>query len=77
MIIYHDVAGEPVETVIPLLPSNKDLWNGKIRSFLDAIISGGKAPVPTDQIIYNQAILDGISRSGKLGHEVKIEIPEI
>ena len=77
MTIYHDVAGEPVETVIPLLPSNKDLWNGKIRSFLDAIISGGKAPVPTDQIIYNQAILDGIERSSECGHEVSIEIPEI
>lgn len=77
MIIYHDVAGEPVETVIPLLPSNKDLWNGKIRSFLDAIISGGKAPVPSDQIIYNQAILDGIERSSECGHEVSIEIPEI
>ncbi len=77
MTIYHDVAGRPVETVIPLLPETKDLWNKKIRSFLDAIISGGKAPVPTEQIIYNQAILDGINRSSNAGKEVEIEIPEI
>ena len=77
LIIYHDVAGEPVETVIPLLPATKDLWNKKIRSFLDAVITGGKAPVPTDEIIYNQAILDGIERSSECGHEVAIEIPEI
>ena len=77
MTIYHDVAGEPVETVVPLLPETKDLWNRKIRSFLDAIITGGKAPVPTDQIIYNQAILDGIQRSSECGHEVEITIPEI
>ena len=77
MTIYHDIAGKPVETVIPLLPETKDLWNRKIRSFLDACITGSKAPVPTDQIIYNQAILDGINRSSKLGREVEIEIPEI
>ncbi|MBE6727322.1 MAG: Gfo/Idh/MocA family oxidoreductase [Ruminococcaceae bacterium] len=77
MTIYHDVAGRPVETTIPLLPETKDLWNKKIRSFLDACITGGKAPVPTDQIIYNQAILDGINRSSKAGKEVEVVIPEI
>ena len=77
MTIYHDVAGEPVKTEVPLLPATTDLWNRKIRSFLDAIITGGKAPVPTDEIIYNQAILDGIQRSSECGHEVEINIPEI
>ena len=77
MKLYHDVAGEPVETVIPLLPATTDLWDKKIRSFLNAIITGGKAPVPTDEIIYNQAILDGIQKSSKCGHEVEINIPEI
>lgn len=77
MKLYHDVAGEPVETVIPLLPATTDLWDRKIRSFLNAIITGGKAPVPTDEIIYNQAILDGIQRSSECGHEVEINIPEI
>ena len=77
MTIYHDVAGEPVETTIPLLKSTEDLWNKKIRSFLNAIITGGKAPVPTDEIIYNQAIIDGIFRSSELGREVEIESPEI
>ena len=77
MKLYHDVAGEPVETVIPLLPATTDLWDRKIRSFLNAIITGSKAPVPTDEIIYNQAILDGIQKSSECGHEVEINIPEI
>ncbi len=77
MTLYHDVAGEPVETVIPLLPETKDLWNRKIRSFLNAIITGGKAPVPSDEILYNQAILDGISKSSECGHEIEVMIPEI
>ncbi len=77
MTLYHDVAGEPVETVIPLLPATEDLWGRKIRSFLDAILARGKAPVPTDEIIYNQAILSGIYDSGACGHEIEIRIPEI
>ncbi len=77
MTIYHDVAGEPVETVVPLLPKTTDLWDRKIRSFLDAHLNGGEAPVPTNQIVYNQAILDGIFRSSEAGREVDVEIPEI
>ena len=77
MTIYHDVAGEPVQTEIPLLPATPDLFDRKIRSFLDAVITGGEAPVPTSQIIYNQAILDGIKKSSDCGHEVEINIPEM
>ena len=77
MTIYHDVAGEPVETVVPLLPATPDLFDRKIRSFLNAVITGSEAPVPTSQIIYNQAILDGIQRSSDCGHEVEIEIPKV
>jgi len=53
------------------------LFDRKIRSFLDACKNGTQAPVPTSQIIYNQAILDGIAKSAKLGREIEIEIPEV
>lgn len=49
----------------------------RIRSFLDAIKNEGKVPVPSSKIIFNQAIIDGIAKSAELGHEIKIEIPEI
>ncbi len=77
MKLYHDVAGKAVETTIPLLPPTEDLFDRKIRSFLDAIITGSEAPIPTSQIIYNQAILSGIQESTECGHEVEINIPEI
>lgn len=77
MTIYHEVAGEQVETKIPVLPSPAEgLFYEKIRSFLDAVKNGTEAPVPTSQIIYNQAILDGIVKSSEAGREVEIEIPE-
>ena len=81
MTIYHDVAGVQTETVIPVLeergPVKMGLFDKKIRSFLDAIKNGGTAPVPTSQILYNQAIIDGICKSAELGREIEIEIPEI
>ncbi len=78
MKIYHEVAGEQVETEIPILPPSKEgLFYDKIRSFLDAVKENGAAPVPTSQIIYNQAILDGIVKSAEQGREIEIQIPEI
>ncbi len=78
MKIYHEVAGSGVVTEIPILRDHsKGCFYNKIRSFLNAIKDGGTAPVPSSQIIINQAIIDGIVKSSELGHEIAIEIPEI
>ena len=55
----------------------KGLFYRKVRSFLDAVKYGGTAPVPTSQILYNQAIIDAIVKSARLGREIEIKIPEI
>ena len=75
--IYHEVAGAQVCTEIPLIERKFDLFDMKIRSFLDASKNGTPSPVPTSQIIYNQAILDGIAKSAEAGKEVEISIPKI
>ena len=79
MTLYHDVAGAQVDTVIPILQNTGKggLFDKKIRSFLDAVKTNGPAPVPTSQILYNQAIIDGINKSAALGKEVEIEFHEI
>ena len=81
MTIYHDVAGEQVETIVPEIKSGNKVEDGlfykKIRSFLDAIAEGGEAPVPSKEILYNQAIIDHIVKSSKLGKEIEVVIPEI
>ena len=77
MKLYHEVCGEQTETEIPIIKTNGDLFDLKIRSFLDAVKNGTEAPVPASQILYNQAIIDGISKSHALGREIEVEIPEI
>lgn len=52
-------------------------WYKKLRSFIDAIKENGTAPVPSSQILYNQAIIDGIVQSAKAGKEVEIHLEEI
>ena len=70
MTLYHDVCGAQTETVIPILQNvgKGGLFDRKIRSFLDAVKTNGPAPVPTSQILYNQAIIYGINRSAACGH---------
>jgi len=78
MKLYREVAGQQVEFEIPLAPnadSFGELFIRKVRSFADAIINGTAAPVPSMEILYNQAILDGISRSAAIGREIEIVIP--
>ncbi len=77
MTLYHEVCGEQTQTEIPIIPMKENLFDLKIRTFLDAVKEGGVAPVPSSQILYNQAIIDGIAKSSECGREVEIVIPEI
>lgn len=75
ILMQHDKIGssfETTQTIIPPKETSVDLWKRKIKDFVDAVIDGKNiAPIPTSQIIYNQAIIDGIIRSSKLGREVE------
>ena len=77
MTIYRDVAGVCTEFKVPILGGGGNLFDKKVRSFLDAVKFGGVSPVPSSQIINNQAILDGIVKSAELGREIEINIPDI
>lgn len=78
MILYSDVVGSHVETVIPIINNRgPGLFDRKIRSFLDAVKTGGASPVPSGEILYNQAIIDGIVKSAAAGKEIEINIPAI
>lgn len=78
MTLYHQIGGKSFDTVIPLIEDKgPSLFDRKIRSFLDASKYNLPAPVPSSQILYNQAIIDGIVKSAKAGREIEIVIPEI
>lgn len=73
--MMHDAFGRPTSTEIPLIQNDKsNLFLRKVQSFVDAVRNGGEAPIPTSQILYNQAIIDGIIRSSACGHEVEVDL---
>ena len=78
MTVYHDVAGERVETKIPMKGnSDKGIFYLKLRSFIETFRDGAETPVNSHDILYNQAIIDYIGRSQQAGKELVVEIPEI
>ena len=79
MKVYKKVAGQEICYEVPRCDDDNfgKMFYGKVRSFLDAIKTGGPSPVPSSQIVYNQAIIDGIVRSNALGREIEIESPEV
>lgn len=77
LTVYKTVAGSTIQYQVPLIPTKVSLFTQKLRAFVDAIKEGGSATVPSSEIIYNQAIIDGIVKSAELGREVEIEIPEV
>ena len=77
MTIYKELGGLQTEIKVPMDRNKCDRVGLKVGSFVEAVKNGGASPVPTSQIIYNQAIIDAIARSAECGREVKIEIPEI
>lgn len=74
--IYKTIGDETVEYTVPLKP-REDLFGKKLRAFVDSIKNGGNATVPSSEILYNQAIIDGIVKSAEAGKEIEITIPEI
>lgn len=76
LTVYKTIGGKNIEYKVPYEPCG-DLFYKKIRSFLDSIKENGAPTVPSSEIVYNQAIIDGIVRSAELGREIEIEIPEI
>lgn len=76
MKIYKNVAGKQVCFEVPK-DEAPDLFFKKLRSFVDAIKTGGQATISSKEIVINQAIIDAIIRSNEVGREVEVIIPEV
>ena len=75
--LYHDIMGHMTESPIPVKRHDINIFAEKVHDFVRAVQEGGPAPIPGEQIVRNQAIIDGVLRSAATGKEVEIHIPEI
>ena len=79
-LYYLNKFQNEVNEILPYPEPDSDfdtLFYRKVDAFADAVMTNGKAPIPSEQIIINQAILDGIVKSADLGREIEINIPEV
>jgi predicted dehydrogenase len=51
------------------------LFHEKVRDFVEAVRDGRPAPIPGEQIVRNQAVIDGILRFAAAKREVEVVIP--
>jgi predicted dehydrogenase len=75
--LFHDLNGHHVDTHIPVQQHKLDIFYEKVRDFVVAMKEGKSAPISGEQILINQAIIDGVLRSSELGREVDVHIPMI
>lgn len=75
--LFHDLMGHHTESPIPVKSHQVKIFYEKVRDFVVAVAEGKEAPISGEQIVRNQAIIDGVLRSAEAGREVEIEIPEL
>lgn len=73
--LFHDQYDRMTHTQIPLVENKHNNFEKKVEAFIDAIIGDKPAPIPTSQIIYNQAIISGIIESVEKKREVELNLP--
>jgi len=75
MTLFHDEFGGHTQTEVPLVDHQLDLFHEKVRDFAEAVRDGRPAPIPGDEIVIQQAIIDGVLRSAEARREVSVELP--
>ncbi|MDY0394123.1 Gfo/Idh/MocA family protein [Virgibacillus halophilus] len=73
--MFHDCEERYEEVNLPIEKHDINIFAAKIEDFVHAMKESKPAPIPADEIIINQAIIDGIARSSKLNREVEIHLP--
>jgi predicted dehydrogenase len=73
MTLFHDEFGRQTQTEIPIIEHKLNLFFEKVRDFAEAVRDGGPAPIPGEQILIQQAIIDGVLRSAEAKREVEID----
>lgn len=76
MTLFHDDFGGHTSTEVPLIGHSLNLFDEKVRDFAEAVRDGRPAPIPGEQILIQQAIIDGVLRSAEQRREVSVELPQ-
>lgn len=74
--IYRDEFGVLVNVTPKLSDERIDRFKEETKAFTDAIRENGPAPIPAEEVVWTNVIMDGIYRSAAEGREVAVGLPE-
>jgi predicted dehydrogenase len=73
--IYRDEYGALVN-ITPKLPDDRvDRFKEETQAFTEAIREKRAAPIPAEEVVWTNVIMDGIYRSAAAGREVEVGLP--
>ena len=71
--VFRDAYGKPAVTEVPLRRTDEPrAFLRKVQEFVDAVRTGGPAPIPGHEVLRSMAIIDAIYRSAEHGREVDV-----
>ena len=76
--IYRDEGGYMVNTT-PKLPEIDPggRFKAEIADFAKAVREGLPSPIPPEEVLLTNVVMQGIYDSAAVGHEIELEIPEV
>lgn len=76
LTLHRDENGAMVDIAFTNLPK-VDTWQPQMEAFLEAVRSGGPSPVPPNEVMLTNVIMDGIYQSAKEHCEVRVTVPQV
>jgi predicted dehydrogenase len=74
--VYRDEWGTLVNITPKLSEERVDRFKEETSDFVNAIREGRPAPIPAEEVIWTNVIMDGIYRSAAEGREVPVGLPK-
>lgn len=76
--IYHDQEGHMVKTTPALTEVDPHgQFRAEIADFARAIQNGQPSPIPPEEVLLTNLVMQGIYDSAAVGREIELEIPEL
>lgn len=74
--VYKDMHGYMVDIAPKELPREDDRFKAEIGDFVKAVREKLPSPIPAEEVIWTNVIMDGIYRSAAAGKEVRVGLPK-
>lgn len=74
--IFRDEFGTMVNITPKEIRDDVDRFREETADFVRAVREGRPSPIPPEEVIWTNVVMDGIYRSAKAGREVKVGLPQ-